>query len=228
MIGWIRVERWKLSHRNFLNGLKRVTLFSRLLLALCLSCHKFPTVAQAQQSHFHPQPPPFTADYITCPSVTLFGWERSQLLAWALISEMCPVSIFFPGWAWICLPFQHLLCPFNKQHAALIHVEFPLLPPLSAVSRVIVQFVSVDVRFFTKLFISSSPFVPTQPTQGHVLGWRRLQGVGWSYRGCGGKPREVLLFLMCCRSPTQPPTSTSTSTPHRHQPPPPPQPQSSY
>ena len=135
---------------------------------------------------------------------------------------MCPESIFFPGWAWSCLPFQHLLCPLNKQHAALVNVWISSSSPslfLRWTEWLCSSFLLMCV-FFTKLFISSSPFVPAQPPRGHVLGWRGLRGVGWSYRGCGGKPREVLLFLMCCRSPTQSPTSTSTSTPHHHQPPP--------
>lgn len=66
------------------------------------------------------------------------------------------------------------------------------------------------------IFISSSGLSSSNNPE--VVCWSGIsleifQGVERPYRGSGNKPREVLLFLMCCWSPTQPPPPLTVAPP---------------
>lgn len=92
--------------------------FSMPPLPLRVFCQRFPIyflIRSLFASHFHHRPLQHFTAVNACISFLLscHNWKMSR------------VNIY-PGCAWSYLPFQHLLFPFDKQAAGLMHIEIPL------------------------------------------------------------------------------------------------------
>lgn len=63
------------------------------------------------------------------------------------------------------------------------------------------SFLLQTVGVLEKFFMNSCVWIPIDLPQVHMQRWRRIfsgvGGVGWSYRGSGSNPREVLPFFWC-------------------------------
>lgn len=180
-------------------------------------------------SHFHRRPLQRFSVGNACISFLLscHNWKMSSV-------NICP------GCAWSYLPLQHLLCPFDKQHAALMHIEIPprvFLKPHPLRSSLVLccscrsptnySVGTLGEHVLKTFFINSSP-PGHHPLSSHprvvcFLCSSSCEGAG--RKGVGGGPTEEVVAnpgKYCCfwcvaenptRQPPPPPPPVIVATP---------------